>query len=250
VVRVRGSELGESQEQPGNVVLCAIVNEVEVLRVDGHALQDGRHPADDDESNVVAGEDFNQPEESVLQLASHFRQADASPRVPASTRAECRGGKHARDFNRRRCGHILCSVEPRLRGLRTRLTPCQICATKQHPDFAPRRLGLGRSSRRLNLLWCQGEAASVRKEGTLRRARRALAPRPALRVPGARSAKGASTTGRTTTLTARSNPSNPLGRAKDFRANNWAQDDAARKSARVTIRIIGSSGEASKPNRK
>jgi hypothetical protein len=39
---------------------------------------------------------------------------------------------------------------------------------------------------------------------TLRRARRALAPRPALRVPGARSAKGASTTGRTPTLTARS----------------------------------------------
>ena len=89
-----------------------------------------------------------------------------------------------------------------------------------------------------------------RSRRTLRRARRALAPRPALRVPGARSAKGASTTGRTTTLTARSNPSNPLGRAKDFRANNWAQDDAARKSARVTIRIIGSSGEASKPNRK
>ena len=62
VVGVHGSELGEGQEQPGNVVLCAIVNEVEVLRVNGHALHDCRHSADDDESNVVAGEDFNQPE--------------------------------------------------------------------------------------------------------------------------------------------------------------------------------------------
>ena len=34
------------------------MNEVEVLRVDGYALQDGRHSADDDESNVMAGEDF------------------------------------------------------------------------------------------------------------------------------------------------------------------------------------------------
>ena len=33
---------------------------------------------------------------------------------------------------------------------------------------------------------------------------------------------------------------------KDFRA----QDEAARKSANVTMRIIGSSGEASKPNRR
>src|SRR3954467_12887602 len=41
---------------------------------------------------------------------------------------------------------------------------------------------------------------------TLRRARPALAPRPALRVPGARSANGASTTGRTATHYARSNP--------------------------------------------
>src|SRR6187402_3820059 len=114
VVGVLGSELGEGQEQPSNVVLGAIVNEVEVLRVDGYALQDGRHSADDDESNVMAGQDFNQPEESVLQLASHFRQADASPRVPASTRAEYHRGKHARDFYPRRCGRTLCSVEPHL----------------------------------------------------------------------------------------------------------------------------------------
>jgi hypothetical protein len=32
--------------------------------------------------------------------------------------------------------------------------------------------------------------------------------------------------------------------------NDEAQDEAARKSASVTIRIIGSSGEASKPNRR
>lgn len=160
VVGVHGSELGEGQEQPGNVVLGAIVNEVEVLRVDGHALQDGRHSADNDESNVVAGEDFNQPEESVLQLASHFRQADASPRVPASTRAGCRGGRHARDFDPRRCGRTLCSVEPRLRGLRTRLTPYQIWATKQHPDFARAGSWLGRSSRQLSLPGLSSSVAS------------------------------------------------------------------------------------------
>src|SRR6187402_346034 len=148
VVGVLGSELGEGQEQPSNVVLGAIVNEVEVLRVDGYALQDGRHSADDDESNLVAGEDLNQPEESVLQLASHFRQADASPRVPAGTRAGCRGGKHARDFDPRRCGRTLCSAELRLRGFRTRVTPYQIWATK-HPDLAPQARGKRRCRRSL-----------------------------------------------------------------------------------------------------
>jgi len=44
VIGVHGSELGEGQEQPGNVVLGAIVNEVEVLRVDGHPLQRAATP--------------------------------------------------------------------------------------------------------------------------------------------------------------------------------------------------------------
>ena len=56
VVGVHGSEVGEGQEQPGNVVLGTIVNEVEVLRVDRHALQDGSHSTNDNESNFVAGE--------------------------------------------------------------------------------------------------------------------------------------------------------------------------------------------------
>ena len=57
------------------------------------------------------------------------------------------------------------------------------------------------------------QVSARRGRRTLRRARRLVfeAPRPALRVPGARSAKGASTTGRSATLNARSNPSNPLG---------------------------------------
>ncbi len=67
----------------------------------------------------------------------------------------------------------------------------------------------------------KSESESVSRR-TLRRARRALAPRPALRVPDARSAKGASTTGRSTTYQARSSPglrsrsgSNPLGAQKE-----------------------------------
>ena len=81
----------------------------------------------------------------------------------------------------------------------------------------PRRLvpgAVAAAAQRVSLLRANGANCSTRRSRrTLRRARRALAPRPALRVPGARSAKGASTTGRTTTHTARSNPSNPLWRA-------------------------------------
>jgi hypothetical protein len=83
-------------------------------------------------------------------------------------------------------------------------------------------------------------SSARRSRWTLRRARRLVteAPRPALRVPGARSAKGASTTGRRTTHYAEEHPrppkpsdngGNPLECAKSAPSLIDALDAGARR---------------------
>jgi hypothetical protein len=82
------------------------VNQVEILRVDGHALQDGRHSANDDESNVMAGEDFNQPENPSDAISGALKRritAGVSAGAPTVVRAidldheTLRGSQEVRD---------------------------------------------------------------------------------------------------------------------------------------------------------
>ena len=61
VISVGGIQFGERSEPFRHVFGRSFVNEIEVLCVDGNALQNGRDTADDDELHLMSGENFNQP---------------------------------------------------------------------------------------------------------------------------------------------------------------------------------------------
>lgn len=60
IIPVHRPEFGKRQEQARDVIRGTVVNDIEILRVHGYALQDGRNASHDDEANSVSIENFNQ----------------------------------------------------------------------------------------------------------------------------------------------------------------------------------------------
>jgi hypothetical protein len=59
IVAIHGAKFGEGQEETLDVVLLAIVHQVEILRVDGYALKNGSNAAHDDITHLVSVQDLN-----------------------------------------------------------------------------------------------------------------------------------------------------------------------------------------------